>query len=191
MSYAKRLFDLSKKAGLLSGENLSDVFPENKLQKLSREIAKDKKSFLSNNQDLTDPEKLWNEGIRFRITEKTTQLFIDYLQKKNKAMMINWDQPVEDIVYNFKKISSDLDISDTGEKQVDGKWFQGLKIGTEIFEYESTKEGYVRDVLCEINKHLLPKSKVIVCPTIGDENQYILINNKYLSDFEKLGFFEP
>jgi len=188
LSLAQDIYGLSKKAGLLTAESFSEVFPDQKIKKLDQDINRDKNIFLENNRDINDSESLWELGVQYKIRENLLQIMMDFLQEKGKAFMVNWDQPVEDIVYNFKTVNTGLPISDLGEKQVDGQWYQGVEIEGKPYWYPASPEGYVPEVLGEIGKHLQKLSLVIVCLKAGDENQYTVIGEELLPEFEKFDF---
>lgn len=152
---ATQLYELAKKANLLTTEDFPDVFPESKME-ADRDLA---------------------------------QILVDFLMERNKAFMVNYDQPVEDVIFNFKSVSSDLSISDLGEKQEDGEWFQGMKIGEETFWYKSEDPGLVGDVLSDLGRKLFPLSKVILQTNLGDQNHYLVVNLDFAPEFEELGFF--
>ena len=186
---ARRLFELAKKACLLTTESFLTVYQKAKLQKISEGLEGDKKIFMQNNPEIKDSEKLWNEGIDLRIFESVAQLLLDFLQSIHQAFSVAYDQPVEDIIFNFKSVSQDLHISDLGEKQESGVWLQGMKIGEDTFWYQSSSETLVQDVLYDINRHLFPLSKCLLCANFRDQDQYLVVALDLLPEFEEFGFF--
>lgn len=153
---ATELYELAKKADLLTTENFSDVFPAAKLTEISY--------------------------------EQVAQVFVDFLVDTNKAFEVNYDQPVEDVIFNFKSVSSELSISDLGEKQEDGEWFQGMRVGDETFWYKSEAQGLVGEVLFDLGRKLFPLSKGIICTNFGDQNQYFVVDLGFAQEFTEFGF---
>lgn len=188
LSQARKLYELAQKAKLLTTESFSDVYPEAKLQEILARLDGDKAAFIENNQPLSNPEKIWDDGVEARIKEDIAQTFMDFLQEHHQAFMVNWDQPVEDIVFNFQTVSSVPEITALGEKQVDGKWIQSMKIGDKIYDYQVSDEGFVPEVLYDINRSLFPLSKSIICAKVGDENQYLVIDLEFYPEFADFGF---
>ncbi|KKT29628.1 MAG: hypothetical protein UW16_C0026G0005 [Microgenomates group bacterium GW2011_GWC1_44_10] len=182
------LFILAKKANLLSSEEFSEVFPKSTLSKISGNIIEDEKVFLQNSRTVKNPEKIWTEGIQFRITADVSQIFIDYLQEKGRAFTLDYDSPVEDVVFNFKSTSSDLDISDTGEEKIDGDSYQGMKIGEDVFKYKMTNQYIPGDVLFDIGRKLFPLSRALLCTNFGDQDQYLIVDLELAPEFTDFGF---
>jgi hypothetical protein len=190
LNYSNTLFALAKKAQLLTKEDLQDVFSDRMTKQIVSGLERDKANFIKNNPGISDPDGLWNNGVANRIAEDVSMWFMDYLEETKRAFAIDWDQPIEDIIFNFKNIFSDLDIHDLGETRIAGDWYQGMRIGSEIFQYKASDEGYVPVVITEINNHLRSLSKVLVYAKTGDDNQFTIIPLNTLPEFEKLGFFE-
>jgi hypothetical protein len=186
---AQNLYELAKRADLLTEELFSTIFSKEKFQEIFDGLDRDKCLFLQNNPEVKDLEKLWNEGIDSKISELVAQVLMDFLQNIHKAFSVAYDQPVEDVIFNFRSVSKDLNISDLGEKQEDGKWFQGMKIGEETFWYRSEEKALVQDVLYDISRKLFPLSKCILCANFRDQDQYIVIDLDFVSMFEEFGFF--
>lgn len=185
---AQKLFELGQKAKLLSSEDYSAVFPDAKLNQISAAINRDKATFIRANQDIVDPEKLWNDGVDLRIADNVAQAFVDFLVENSKAFSLSYDQPVEDIIFNFKSVSSDLSITDLGEKQEDGEWLQGMKVGNEIFWYPSESDNLVGDVLFDLGRQLFSLSKCLLQTNFGDRNQYLVIDLDQAPQFSDFGF---
>jgi hypothetical protein len=185
---AQNLYELAKRAGLITSETFSTIFSKEKFKEILDGLDRDKRHFLQNIPEVKDPEKLWNMGIDLKISELVAQVLLDFLQNIHQAFSVAYDQPVEDVVFNFQSVSKDLNISDLGEKQEDGKWFQGMKIGEEIFWYKSGEGALVQDVLSDIGRKLFPLSKCILCDNFRDQDQYIVIDLDFVSEFEEFGF---
>jgi len=186
---AQNLYELAKRAGLITSETFSTIFSKEKFKEILDGLDRDKRHFLQNIPEVKDSEKLWNEGTDPKISESVAQILLDFLQNIHKAFSVAYDQPVEDVIFNFRSVSQDLNISDLGEKQEDGKWFQGMKIGEETFWYRSEEKALVQDVLYDISRKLFPLSKCILCANFRDQDQYIVIDLDFVSMFEEFGFF--
>lgn len=185
---AEKLFKLAQKANLVTTEDFSSVFPKVKLGEISDGINRDKNIFIQNNPEVKDSEKLWNEGVDLRTSEAVAQMLLDFLIEINKSFSVSYDQPVEDVIFNFKSVTSDLSISELGEKQEDGEWFQGMKVGDETFWYQSEAPGLVGEVLFDLGRKLFPRSKGIVQANFGDQNQYLILDLDLVPEFADFGF---
>lgn len=120
--------------------------------------------------------------------EQMVQIFVEFLVETNKAFEVNDDQPLEDVIFNFKSVSSDLSISDLGEKQEDGEWFQGMQVGDKKFWYQSEAPGLVGEALFDLGRKLFPFSKGILQANFGDQNQYIIVGLDFAPEFTDFGF---
>lgn len=185
---AQKLYELAKKTDLLTTEPFSTVYPKKNLQEIFDGLDRDKHLFLQNNPEVKDSEKLWNQGIDLKISELVAQTLLDFLQNIHKAFSVAYDQPVEDVIFNFKSVSKDLNISDLGEKQEGGEWFQGMKIDDETFWYKAAEETLVQDVLHDISRRLFSLSKCILCANFRDQDQFLVVDLEFAPEFTDFGF---
>ncbi|KKT40262.1 hypothetical protein A3K29_02625 [Candidatus Collierbacteria bacterium RIFOXYB2_FULL_46_14] len=185
---AQTLYGLARQAGLITSEPFSTVFSQEILRGISEMLDRERTFLIHSKPKTEDPEKLWKEGIDLKISELVAQELLDFLQNIHKAFSVAYDQPVEDVVFNFRTVSEDLSISDLGEKQENGKWFQGMKIDEETFWYLADEPALVQDTLHDINQKLSPLSKGILRADFRDQDQYVVIDLKHLPEFEKFGF---
>ncbi len=189
ISQAKKLYALAQKTGLLGVESFVDVFSDVKLNKIAHGLDEDRDIFMVNSREVDAAGKIWEDGVHDRIMTDVSQIFIDYLQEKGKSFMLDYDSAVEDIVFNFKSVCSDLDISDIGEEKIEGDWYQSMKIGEDVFKYKMTDQYVPGDVLYDIGRKLFPLSKALLCTNFGDQDQYLIVSLDFAPEFTDFGFF--
>ena len=118
------------------------------------------------------------------------ELFEEAL-KENRAFVLDWKFPVEDIVFNVKTVCPDLDIKSMPEKQVFGDWVQSVFIDETEYSFMANSETLILDVISTVNKHLQKTNQTLVFFNTQDDDLYfILIDLSELPLYLDKGFDE-
>lgn len=188
--YSHQLFDLVKIAGLLPSATIADVFPENTLKEALNLFEKDKSVFLKSATDLKNPSQIWDENIDQKYKDKALEILMSYLVDHRQAFYVGWDQPLEDIIFNFETVCPDLNIIYLGEFQKDGKWCTGMQIADKTFEY-TFEDINLYDIIDIFNHFLLGHNKVILYADTLDCNDFVVIDTMQEDAFLASGFRKP
>lgn len=111
--------------------------------------------------------------------------------KTNKAFSLDWKFPVEDIVFNIKKVCPDLDIKSIPEKQVFGDWTQTMIIEGKEYPFKTESDTLILDVISTVNKHLKKFNQTLVFfDTQDDDFFFILVDISKVPEYIDKGFVE-
>jgi hypothetical protein len=112
-------------------------------------------------------------------------------RKQNLAFFLDWNFPVEDIVFNIKNVCPELDIKCLPEKRVQGEWFQAMIIEGKEYTFSTKSESLIQDVVSTTNKHLEKSNQTLVFFDTQDDNRYFfLINLSDLPQYKDQGFIQ-